>query len=150
MISQVNAKKRAAYQTNGSGKTSSILERVTSYKLLVNSIGKDENGNDVGPSLDEFRVQRVIGTGAYAVVKLATHELTKKRVALKIYDATTLDEQKRKAIWQEAQCLKILKSEYFPKLYADFEQDDLTCSIKVLVQEFVSGQSLYQLLKAKG
>ena len=57
----------------------------------MNSIGKDENGNDVGPSLDEFRVQRVIGTGAYAVVKLATHELTKKRVALKIYDATTLD-----------------------------------------------------------
>ena len=92
----------------------------------------------------------MIGTGAYAVVKLATHELTKKRVALKIYDATTLDSQKRKAIWQEIQCLKILKSEYFPKLYADFEQDDLICNIKVLVQEFVSGQSLYQLLKAKG
>ena len=89
MLRDVNAKKRAAYQTNASGKTS--LERVTSYKLLVNSIGKDENGNDVGPSLDEFRVQRVIGTGAYAVVKLATHEMTKKRVALKIYDATTLD-----------------------------------------------------------
>ena len=91
MLSQVNAKKRAAYQTNSSGKTSSILERVNSYKLLVNSIGKDENGNDIEPSLDEFRIQRVIGTGAYAVVKLATHELTKKRVALKIYDATTLD-----------------------------------------------------------
>ena len=104
----------------------------------------------MGPSLDEFRIQRVIGTGAYAVVKLATHEVTKKRVALKIYDATTLDQQKRKAIWQETQCLKILKSEYFPKLYADFEADDLTCNIKVLVQEYVSGQSLYQLLKAKG
>ena len=56
MLSQVNAKKRAAYQTNASGKISSILERVNSYKLLVNSIGKDENGNDVGPSLDEFRI----------------------------------------------------------------------------------------------
>ena len=78
---------------------SSILERVNSYKLLVSSIGKDENGNDVGASLEEFRIQRVIGTGAYAVVKLATHEVTKKRVALKIYDANELDAQKRKAIW---------------------------------------------------
>ena len=39
--------------------------------------------------------------------------------------------------------MKILKSEYFPKLYADFEVDDLTCNVKVLVQEFISGQSLY-------
>ena len=127
---------------------SQFIERVNSYKLLTQSIGKDENGNDVGPSLDEFRVQRVIGTGAYAVVKLATHEVTKKRVALKIYSASALDKVKRKAVWQEIQCMKILKSEYFPKLYADFEQEEEN-SI-VIVQEFVSGQSLFQLIKAKG
>ena len=87
----------------------------------------------MGASLNEFRIQRVIGTGAYAVVKLATHELTRKRVALKIYDANSLDQVKRKAIWQEIQCLKILKSDYFPKLYAEFEQDNLTNNVKVLV-----------------
>jgi serine/threonine protein kinase len=75
--------------------------RVNSYKLLTSSIGKDENGNDIGASLDEFRIQRVIGTGAYAVVKLATHEVTNKRVALKIYSGKMLDAVKRKAIWQE-------------------------------------------------
>ena len=64
-------------------------------------IGKDEHGNDVGASLDEFRIQRVLGTGAYAVVKLATHEATKKRVALKIYEGNKLDPIKRKGIWQE-------------------------------------------------
>lgn len=89
-MSAVNAKKRAAYQTNQTGK-SSVIERVNSYKLLIKSIGKDENGNDVGPSLEEFRIQRVVGTGAYAVVKLAVHAATLKRVALKIYDADTLD-----------------------------------------------------------
>jgi len=88
--------------------TTSFLDRVNSYKLLTASIGRDENGNDVGASLDEFRIQRVIGTGAYAVVKLATHETTKKRVALKIYAGNMLDGVKRKAIWQEIQCMKIL------------------------------------------
>ena len=45
--------------------------------------------------------------------------------------------------------MKILvNSSSFPKLYADFEtlpENDL-----VIVQEYVSGQSLYQLIKAKG
>ena len=98
------------------------LERVNSFKLLQQSIGRDEDGNDVGASLEEFRIQRVLGSGAYAIVKLATHEKTKKRVALKIYSQVDkLDAVKRKAIWQEVQCMKILKSEFFPKLYADFE-----------------------------
>lgn len=48
---------------------------------------------------------------------------------------------KRKSIWQEIQCLKILNSHYFPKLYADFEQESE--NVIVLVQEYVSGQSLY-------
>jgi len=69
---------------------------------LTQSIGKDENGNDIGPSLEEFRIQRNVGSGAYAVVKLASHELTKKRVALKIYSASqNMAPVKRKAIWQE-------------------------------------------------
>ena len=56
-------------------------------------------------------------------MKLAVHEQTKKRVALKIYNVKQLDKLKRKSIWQEIQCLKILKSDYFPKLYADFEDE---------------------------
>jgi hypothetical protein len=96
-VNEVNAKKRAGYSTNGA--MSTFLDRVNSYKLLTSSIGRDENGDEVGASLEEFRIQRVIGTGAYAVVKLAVHELTKKRVALKIYAGNMLDGVKRKAIW---------------------------------------------------
>ena len=69
----------------------------------------------------------MLGSGAYAVVKLATHEKTKKRVALKIYGSqTTLDSLKQKAIWQEIQCMKILKSEYFPKLFANFDDQNVS------------------------
>jgi len=103
---------------------SSFLKKESSYKVLTEAIGKDEEGRDVGASLNEFRIQRNIGTGAYAVVKLATHEATLKRVALKVYSTQNLEKMKRKSIWQESQCMKILNSPFFPKLYADFEQAD--------------------------
>ena len=42
--------------------------------------------------------------------------------------------------------MDVLKSEYFPRLYADFQTEKEL----VLVQEYISGQSLYQLIKSKG
>lgn len=142
----INLKKRMSYATNTG--VSSFLTRESSYKILTEAIGKDANGNKVGASLNEFKIQRNIGTGAYAIVRLATHEATRKRVALKIYSTLNLEKMKRKSIWQESQCLKILNSQYFPKLYADFEQESE--NLIVLVQEYVSGQSLYQVIKNKG
>ena len=95
-----NAKKRAGYASNANGSgTMTSLSRVNSYKILTAYIGRDADGNIVGPSLDEFRIQRIVGTGAYAVVKLAVHEQTKKRVALKIYNMKQLDKLKRQSIW---------------------------------------------------
>jgi len=44
--------------------------------------------------------------------------------------------------------MKILKSEFFPKLFADFEE--ASENVLVLVQEYVSGRDLFQLIKAKG
>ena len=70
-------------------------------------------------------------------MRLATHEATQKRVALKIYNTTNLDKMKRKSILQETKCMNILKSAFFPKLYADFEQEDK--GVIVLVQEFING-----------
>ena len=59
---------------------------------------KTENGTVIKLTLDEFRVQRNIGAGAYAAVKLATHEKTKKRVALKLYPLEKLNSVKIKAV----------------------------------------------------
>ena len=101
----------------------------------------------IGPSLDDFRIQRNLGNGAYATVKLATHEKTKKRVALKLYPLEKLTKVKMKAVQQETVCMKLLNSNYFPRLYADFETEK---GERCLVQEFVSGQSLYQVIKQRG
>jgi|LauGreDrversion4_2_1035121.scaffolds.fasta_scaffold3487464_1 serine/threonine protein kinase len=63
-----------------------------------------------------------LGSGAFAVVKLATHVSTGRRVALKIYSVAKIDNRiKREAIEQEIFCMKQLaSSDCFPKLYADF------------------------------
>ena len=48
--------------------------------------------------------------------------------------------------------MKILNSPYFPRLFADFETEQTmdSAGVIVLVQEFISGQSLFQLIKLKG
>ena len=64
----------------------------------INNKRSEEDGSIIKPSLDDFRIQRNLGTGAYATVKLATHEKTKKRVALKLYPFEKLDKVKIKAV----------------------------------------------------
>lgn len=84
----------------------------------------DEQGNPVQPTMDDFTIMRVIGSGANATVKLAMHERLKKRFALKIYQAYKIESTiKQKAIEQEILCMQRLNSEYFPKLFASFKTD---------------------------
>jgi len=74
--------------------------------------------------MEDFTIVRVIGSGAYATVKLAIHERLKKRFALKIYYANKIENAiKQKAIEQEIFCMQRLNSEYFPKLFASFKTD---------------------------
>jgi len=63
-----------------------------------------------------------LGSGAFAVVKLALHVGTGRRVALKIYSFNKIDTRiKREAIEQEINCMKQLAStDCCPKLFADF------------------------------
>ncbi len=95
-------------------------------------------------SLEDFKINRQLGSGAYAQVKLATHERTKVRVALKMYPKSKVNIGiRRKAVQQEIACMEKLENRHFPKLYTSFENDNEI----VLVQEFVSGKSLFELLK---
>lgn len=64
----------------------------------MNSLFKADDGSKLEPTMDEFKLQRNLGSGAYAVVKLATHEKSRKRVAIKLYQLAKLDPVKRKAV----------------------------------------------------
>ena len=82
-----------------SGTKSTIMVHQNSHKLLMHQLNqRDDSGAAINPTLDDFRIQRNLGSGAYATVKLATHENTKKRVALKLYPLEKLDKVKIKAV----------------------------------------------------
>lgn len=91
---------------------------------------------------------RVLGSGAYGVVKLAQCRVTKKKVALKIYPKFKLnDAMKRKAVNREIKCMKKLNSHpNVLKLIDSFE----TAKDIVLVLEYVNGVNLHQYIKDKG
>jgi len=56
----------------------------------------------VEKKLEDYQIQRILGSGAYATVKMAVNKKTKKRVAIKIYPKYKLNDQtKKKAVQRE-------------------------------------------------
>lgn len=96
--------------------------------------------------LEDYRIMRVLGSGAFATVKLATHESTGKRVALKIYSSKQVTGIQALAVEQEIKNLRQLNSDFTPKLFHDFEADDGRI---ILVMEYIGGNSLLQIMKGK-
>jgi serine/threonine protein kinase len=89
----------------------------------------------------------LLGQGAYAQVKLAQNKTTKQRVAIKIYPKYKLnDSSKKRAVEREIMCMKQLRHPSICKLFDNFESSKEV----FLVQEYVSGISLYQYMRNKG
>lgn len=96
--------------------------------------------------LEDYQLIRLLGSGAYATVKLAQHKRSKQKVAIKIYAKYKLNDQtKKKAVQREIACMRKLEHPNIIKLVEHFE----TAKELYLVQEFVNGVSLYQYIKSK-
>lgn len=81
-----------------------------------------------------------IGKGNSAVVKLATHALTKQKVAIKIFDKSGLDSDKQVRLRREIDSMKLLKHQNIIRLYEIMETSKLIC----LVTEYASNGELYR------
>ena len=56
--------------------------------------------------LDDYQLVRLLGSGAYATVKLGQNKRTKQKVAVKIYPKYKLNDQtKKKAVSREIACM---------------------------------------------
>ncbi len=96
--------------------------------------------------LEDYQLVRLLGSGAYATVKLGQHKKSKNKVAIKIYPKYKLnDPTKRKAVSREIVCMQKLEHPNIVKLFEHFE----TSKEIYLVQEYVNGVSLYQYIKSK-
>ncbi|XP_069470594.1 serine/threonine-protein kinase SIK3 isoform X3 [Ambystoma mexicanum] len=93
-----------------------------------------------------YELERTIGKGNFAVVKLATHIVTRVKVAIKIIDKTQLDEENLKKIFREVQIMKTLCHPHIIRLHQVMETERMI----YLVTEYASGGEIFDHLVAHG
>uniref|UniRef100_A0A4W5Q4K7 non-specific serine/threonine protein kinase n=1 Tax=Hucho hucho TaxID=62062 RepID=A0A4W5Q4K7_9TELE len=97
-------------------------------------------------SMGYYEIERTIGKGNFAVVKLATHIITRAKVAIKIVDKTQLDDENLKKIFREVQIMKMLRHPHIIRLYQVMENEKMI----YLVTEYASGGEIFDHLVAHG
>lgn len=95
-----------------------------------------------------YQVGETIGRGTFAKVKVAVHEATKTKVALKVIPRKVMDEDPKSEIKikREIKILQILRHPHVMRLY-DVVQ---TRHDIILVLEYVSGGELFDYISRRG
>lgn len=93
-----------------------------------------------------YDIDRTIGKGNFAVVKLAKHRITKSQVAIKIIDKSRLDKSNLEKVYREVQIMKMLSHPNVIKLYQVME----TKSMLYLVTEYASNGEMFDYLDTHG
>ncbi|XP_027982352.1 serine/threonine-protein kinase SIK1 isoform X2 [Eumetopias jubatus] len=93
-----------------------------------------------------YDVERTLGKGNFAVVKLARHRVTKTQVAIKIIDKTRLDSSNLEKIYREVQIMKLLNHPHIIKLYQVMETKDML----YIVTEFAKNGEMFDYLTSNG
>mmetsp|Transcript_10785 Transcript_10785/g.10685 ORF Transcript_10785/g.10685 Transcript_10785/m.10685 type:complete len:144 (-) Transcript_10785:264-695(-) len=94
---------------------------------------------------DDYEITHVIGKGATAVVKLATHKEKKTNIVFKIYEKSQLGNSQMKALRTEISIMKKLDHPNIIKLYDVIEDDEKI----MLAMEYLSGGCLRNYLKKR-
>jgi len=100
---------------------------------------------DAGSHLDRFRLERLLGTGAFGQVWLAVDEGGhgfRKRVALKILAKTT-NQQRIDALFREARICGALNHPNIVDVYGVMQTEEAS----FIIMEFVEGETLSALWK---
>ncbi|XP_048459141.1 serine/threonine-protein kinase SIK1 isoform X2 [Rhincodon typus] len=93
-----------------------------------------------------YEIEKTLGKGNFAVVKLARHRVTRSRVAIKIIDKTRLDPGNLEKIYREVQIMKLLNHPHIIKLYQVMETKDML----YIVTEFAQNGEMFDYLSANG
>ncbi|CDQ59234.1 unnamed protein product [Oncorhynchus mykiss] len=93
-----------------------------------------------------YDIERTLGKGNFAVVKLARHRITKTEVAIKIIDKSQLDAVNLEKIYREVQIMKMLDHPHIIKLYQVME----TKNMLYLVTEYAKNGEIFDYLAKHG
>ena len=129
---------------NNIRKYSFRLNREISSEFNISGMSTMINSKIFNGKIDDYLITKELGKGSYAVVKLATHKLTKNKYAIKIYSKQSLiDPQKRNTVKNEINILKQIDNENVMKLYDIID----TSSNLYLVLEYINGINLLEIIK---
>ncbi|XP_042199789.1 serine/threonine-protein kinase SIK2 [Callorhinchus milii] len=93
-----------------------------------------------------YDIERTLGKGNFAVVKLGTHRITRTQVAIKIIDKSQLDAVNLEKIYREVQIMKLLNHPHIIKLYQVME----TKNMLYLVTEYAKNGEIFDYLANQG
>ncbi|CAF0842429.1 unnamed protein product [Adineta ricciae] len=89
-----------------------------------------------------YTLGKTIGTGHFAVVKLARHVFTQKEVAVKVIDKHKLDDISKAHLFQEVMCMKLVQHPNVVRLYEVID----TPSKLYLILELGDGGDMYDYI----
>jgi tRNA A-37 threonylcarbamoyl transferase component Bud32 len=115
---------------------------LTLYKSLIKN--QNSNSNIFSGKIENYHITKELGKGSYATVKLATHLITQKKYAIKIYTKKSLlNKQKKNTVKNEIDILKQLDHIHIMKLYEIIDTEEFL----YLVLEYINGGSLLDIIK---
>lgn len=91
---------------------------------------------------DVYTLGNTIGTGHYAVVKLARHVFTEKNVAVKVINKLKLDDVSKAHLFQEVVSMKLVQHPHVVRLYEVID----TPTKLYLILEFADGGDMYEYI----
>ncbi|KAM9737201.1 LOW QUALITY PROTEIN: SNF-related serine/threonine-protein kinase-like [Menidia menidia] len=89
-----------------------------------------------------YDLDKTLGRGHFAVVKLARHVFTGEKVAVKVIDKTKLDAVARGHLFQEVRCMKMVQHPNVVRLYEVID----TASKLYLILELGDGGDMYDCI----
>jgi len=93
-----------------------------------------------------YEIEKTIGRGNFAVVKLAKHRITKTEVAIKIIDKSQLDSTNLAKVYREVEIMKLVNHPNIVKLYQVME----TKSMLYLVSEYAPRGEIFEYIACHG
>ncbi|XP_054729935.1 serine/threonine-protein kinase SIK2 isoform X1 [Anastrepha obliqua] len=128
-------------------KTISVHEDVASDAVTLNALSSKGALKPKEPiRVGFYDIERTIGKGNFAVVKLARHRITKNEVAIKIIDKSQLDSINLQKVYREVEIMKRLNHPHIIKLYQVME----TKNMIYIVSEYASQGEIFDYIAKFG
>lgn len=125
------------------------VAQLSVYQRSLHNLHHDhkwQQETSLGKRVGMYRLQGEVGRGNFSYVKMAIHELTKERVAIKVLDKAKLTAKARRMLVREIASMECVHHPNIIRLYEVVE----TYSKLHLVVEFANGGELFNKLTTEG